>query len=151
MPIRQRIYADLKDAMKANNEARKQTIRLLLSSIKLADVEKGQEADDAVILSIVQKEIKMRHESIEGAQQAGREDLISQSKAEIEILNEYLPKQLTDDELREIVAAAIQELNVTAVNQTGLVMKNVMPKVQGRAPGDKISKMVKDILTDSNK
>jgi uncharacterized protein YqeY len=150
MSLRLELSEKLKSAMKAGDDSRKQTYRLLLASIKLADVEKGVATDDAGILSIVQKEIKMRHESIEGATKAGRADLIAQSEAEIKILQEFLPKQLSDDELETIVRDAIHELNVTAPNQTGLVMKTVMPKVQGRAAGDKISKMVRDILAESS-
>lgn len=148
MTTRQRIRQELQEAMRAGNNSRKQTFRLLLSSIQLADVEKGVEVDDQVVLSIIQKEIKMRKESIEGAQQANRSDLVAQSLAEIEILTEFLPKQLSDEELLAIIKETVQELGVTTPNQTGLVMKTVMPKVQGRAPGDKISKILKDLLTN---
>lgn len=148
MTTRQRIREELQEAMRAGNNSRKQTFRLLLSSIKLADVEKGVEVDDQTVLSIIQKEIKMRKESIEGAEQANRSDLISQNQAEIEILNELLPKQLSDEELSAIIKETVLELGVTTPNQMGLVMKNVMPKVQGRAPGDKISKILKELLTN---
>lgn len=148
MATRQQIREELQEAMRTGNNPRKQTFRLLLSSIKFADVEKGVEVDDQTVLTIIQKEIKMRKESIEGAEQANRSDLVSQNLAEIEILNELLPKQLSDDDLSAIIKETVQELGVTTPNQMGLVMKNVMPKVQGRAPGDKISKILKDLLTN---
>jgi uncharacterized protein len=146
MGLKQTIEAELKEAMRASDEPRKKTYRLLLSSVKLAEVESGKPLDDNNFLAIVQKEIKMRRESIEGAHQANRQDLVEQTEEEVTILEALLPKQLTEAELSQLVKAAIQETGATSPADTGKVMKAVMPKVQGRAPGERVSQVVRAIL-----
>ncbi len=146
MSMKQTIETALKNAMKANDEPRKRTFRLLLSSVKLAEVESGKPLDDNAFNAIVQKEIKMRRESIEGAQQAKREDLIAQTEEEVTILEALLPKQLSDVELTELVKAAINESGATSSSDIGKVMKALIPKVQGRAPGDRVSQTVRMLL-----
>jgi hypothetical protein len=146
MSIKQDIEAALKDAMKAGDETRKRTYRLILSSIKLAEVEAGKPLDDQATLAVIQKEIKIRRESIEGAEQAQREDLIAETLKEITILEGFLPKQLSDAELTEMALAVIKETNATGPADTGKVMKALMPKIQGRAPGDRVSQVVRKAL-----
>lgn len=136
----------LKQAMLDKDETRKNTLRMLLTAIKLAEVEKGSELDDASIFSLVHKEIKMRKETIEGAQKAGRQDLISQSEAEITVLELFLPKMMLPDELSALVKSVIDEVGASTLADTGKVMKALMPKVQGRAPGDQVSQMVRSLL-----
>lgn len=136
----------LKQAMLDKDETRKNTLRMLLTAIKLAEVEKGSELDDASIFSLVHKEIKMRKETIEGAQKAGRQDLISQSEAEITVLELFLPKMMSPDELSSLVKSVIDEVGASTLADTGKVMKALMPKVQGRAPGDQVSQMVRSLL-----
>ncbi len=136
----------LKQAMLDKDETRKNTLRMLLTAIKLAEVEKGSELDDASIFSLVHKEIKMRKETIEGAQKAGRQDLISQSEAEITVLELFLPKMMSPDELSALVKSVIDEVGASTLADTGKVMKALMPKVQGRAPGDQVSQMVRSLL-----
>lgn len=146
MGIKQDIEKALKEAMRAGDEARKKTFRLILSSVKLAEVETGRELDDPAMLAVIQKEIKIRRESIEGAQQANRPDLIQETDEELAILEEFLPKQLSDGELTELALAAIQETNATNLADTGKVMKALMPKIQGRASGDRVSQVVRTVL-----
>ncbi len=149
MELRKQIETGLKDAMKSGDEDRKRTYRLLLASIKFAEIEKGAALDDPTILSLIQKEIKIRRESLEGAQQAHREDLTQQPLAEIAILEDFLPKQIGDEELASMIKTIIAETGASGPAGTGVVMKALMPKIQGRAPGDKVSKMVRDILASS--
>ena len=149
MELRTQIEMGLKEAMKKGDEDRKRTYRLLLSSIKLAEVDKGAALDDPAVLSLIQKEIKIRRESLEGAQQAHREDLTRQPQAEIAILEDFLPKQMADEELAALIKSIIIETGASGPAGTGVVMKTLMPKIQGRAPGDKVSKMVRDILANS--
>ncbi len=146
MGLKQTIEAGLKEAMRASDEPRKRTYRLLLSSVKLAEIESGKPLDDNAFLLIVQKEIKIRRESIEGARQANRQDLVEQTEEEVTILEALLPKQLTDTELSQLVKVAIQETGAVSPSDTGKVMKALMPKVQGRAPGDRVSQAVRTML-----
>ncbi len=149
MGLKQDIELALKDAMKANDEMRKRTYRLILTSMKLAEVEAGKPLDDASALAVIQKEIKIRRESIEGAQQASRTDLIAETEKEIKILEGFLPRQLSEDELTHLVIEAIQETGASGLADTGRVMKALMPKIQGRAPGDRVSQVVRKVLQGS--
>jgi uncharacterized protein len=149
MDLRNKLDLSLKDAMRAGDDARKRTIRLILASVKLSEVEKGKPLDDEAVIAVIQKEIKIRKEALDGAQQAGRSDLLDLTKKELSILEEFLPKQLSDMELIEIIRTAIAESGAINAADTGKVMKLVMPKVKGQATGDRISLIVRDLLTPS--
>jgi uncharacterized protein YqeY len=136
----------LKDAMRANDEVRKRTLRMALSSMKLAEIEKGDAVDEASLLVILQKEINSRHESITDAERAGRQDLIGAAQAEIAILEEYLPKPFSMSELEELAKQAISETGATSMREMGQVMKVLMPRLQGRATGDQASQEIRKIL-----
>ncbi len=146
MTLKETIESNLKAAMKAGKEDQKRVFRLILAAVKLAEVEKGSSMDDSSLLSIIQKEVKIRREAIEGAQAAHRDDLVTTAQQEILILEELLPKQLSDEELLTLVGAAAEEVGATSLTDTGKVMKVVMPKVQGRAAGDKVSQIVRQVL-----
>lgn len=148
MDLQDLLETQLKEAMKSGDETRKRTIRLILASVKLVQVEKGGRLDDQAILNVIQKEIKIRREAIEGARQADRNDLIQKTELEIDILQDYLPKQLTADEIIEITKEIIAEIGAKDPSDTGKVMKALMPKLQGRATGDIVSRIVRDQLTD---
>lgn len=119
---------------------------MVLSAIKLAEIEKSGKLEEAALLSILQKEIKSRKEAIAEAERAHRSDLIQENLAEIHILEAYLPKQMEESELRTIVQATIQELGATSPAEMGKVIKAILPKIQGRAPNDKVSLMVRQLL-----
>jgi uncharacterized protein YqeY len=148
MDLKSRLEEDLKDAMRKNEAVRRTSIRSVLAAIKLAQVEKekGTVLDDAAVLTLVQKEIKSRKESIADAEKAHRPDLISGYEAEIAVLEDYLPKQLSKEELTELVKLAIQETGAVAPTDLGKVMKVVIPRVQGRAPNDQISATARALL-----
>lgn len=133
-------------AMKSRDEDTKRTLRLVLSSIKLAEVESGKEIDDEKILGIIQKEIKTRDDAIIEAKQANREDLIQQAKIEKQILNRFLPEQMDADQLRTLADQIIQEIGASSIADMGKVMKELMPKLQGRASGQDASKIVHELL-----
>jgi len=149
MALKQDIESALKNAMRAGDETRKRTYRLILTSVKLAEVDAGKPLDDNGTLAVIQKEIKIRRESIEGARQANRSDLIEQTRNEIAILEELLPKQLSDQELEELAAAIIRETNASDLSDTGRVMKALMPRIQGRASGERVSQAVRKALQSS--
>jgi uncharacterized protein len=146
MNTKQKLEASLKDAMRSRDDVRKSTIRMALTTIKLAEVEKGAELDENSLLSIIQKEIKNRRESIQDAQKANRADLIKSSEDEIIILEEFLPQPLSDAELQEQVQAAINEVGAKSPTDMGKVMKILVPRIQGRAANDRISLMVRQLL-----
>ncbi len=146
MELKKQLELALKDAMKTADETRKRTVRLILASIKNAEIEKGAPLDDAGVMNIIQKEIKIRKEAIEGAEQAHREDLKETTLDELAVLEAFLPRQLSDDELRTMIRNAVLEIDASSVSDTGKVMKVVMPKIQGRASGDRISQLVREIL-----
>lgn len=146
MKLKNEIQTALTAAMKARDEDTKRTLRLVMSSIKLSEVENRGELDDSRILSILQKEVKTREDSIQEARQAGREDLVKAAEREIEILNQFLPKQMAADELIVLAKQVIEETGATSIKDMGTVMKNLMPKLEGRASGQDASKIVRDLL-----
>lgn len=136
----------LKDAMRAGDDLRKRTIRMALSAIRLAEVDKGAPLDDAAVLSILQKEVKSRQEAVEEAQRAGRPDLAEANQAEIAVLQQFLPQQLTPEELEALARQVIAEVGATSLREMGQVMKVLVPRLEGRAPGDQASQVVRRLL-----
>ncbi|MDN5360372.1 MAG: uncharacterized protein PWQ84_1435 [Thermotogaceae bacterium] len=145
--LKDEIYEDLKKAMKAREEVRVRTLRMAVAAIKNKLVDKKDLGDEDVI-EILTKEAKLRKDSIEEYTKANREDLAQSEREELEIIKEYLPEKMGEDELRTIILDAIEEQNVNSPTGLGLIMKTVMPKVKGRADGKRVNKMVRDILSD---
>jgi uncharacterized protein YqeY len=136
----------LKEALRSGDALRKTTLRMVLSAIKLAEIEKGVSLDENGILSVLQKEVKSRREAIIDAQRANRPDLVTASEAEIVILESFLPKAMSPEELEALARRAIQEVGATSPREMGQVMKVLIPLLQGRASGDQASQMVKKLL-----
>lgn len=149
MKIKQKIQDDLKRAMKERDDLRKRTLRMVVSSLKLAEVERQAELDDPAILGIIQKEVKSRQESVEEAKQAGRDDLVDRTQAEIDLLQEYLPQALSESELKDLVQQSIAEVGAEGPADMGKVMKVIMPRIQGRADGKVVSELVRGSLSGS--
>jgi uncharacterized protein len=149
MSLKKELESDLLLSLKIKDNVKKNTLRMALSSIKFAEVEAGKELDDPMVFNILQKEIKTREETIDEAKKANRNEMIAPIEAEIVILKTYLPKELSDDELVLLVKQAIAELNAKSLKEMGLVMKSVIPQVQGKASNDRISKIVRDLLANS--
>jgi len=147
MEIQKRIENDFKTAFKSGDEVSKRTLRMVMASIKLVEVEKGRALTDDEVLSILQKEIKSLRESISDAEKAGRDDLIAEAEPEIQILEQYTPLQLDEDEITELARQAIEEVGATSQQEMGKVMKVLMPRVQGRADGSNVSASVRTLLT----
>jgi uncharacterized protein YqeY len=146
MNTKLKLSDDLKDALRAKDELRKRTLRMALAAIKNTEIDKGSELEESATLAILQKEVKNRLETIEGAQQAKRDDLIAEAEAEIAILEAYLPQPLAAEELEKLVREAIAESGATSPREMGNVMRLLMPKVQGRADGKDASQMVQRLL-----
>lgn len=146
MSLKSELEDALKDAMRAKDKPRKSTLRMALSAVKLAEVERRDELEDEAVLRILQKEVKTRRELIEDAEKADRPDMIKEAEAEIKILEGYLPQALSSDELQTLVVEAIAEVGASAPGDMGNVMKVIIPKVAGRADGGQISQIVRDTL-----
>lgn len=143
MDMKTRLQQELKEAMRNKDERRKQTLRMVLSAIKLAEVEKGRPLRDEEIWGVIRKEIKARQETAELARQGGRKEVAREAEAEIRLLEVLLPPPLTDDELDAIIDQAIQETGASSMKDMGRVMKVVMERVQGRAEGARVSQRVR--------
>jgi hypothetical protein len=146
MNTREKIDAALKDAMRSHDEPRKRALRLALAAIKFSEIEKRAPLDEAGVLGVIQKEIKARHESIADAQKAGRLDLTAEAQADIAILEAFLPKPLSPEELEALARQAIQEAGATSLREMGAVMKLLLPRLEGRALGDQASQAVRRLL-----
>ena len=142
-----RIETELKDAMRANDDVRRRTLRMVLSAIKLSEIEKSALLDENSITAILHKEVKSRRESILDAQKANRTDLVSDNEAEIKVLEAFLPQPLSGNELNALVQFAIDEVGAKSPADMGKVMKVLRPRLQGKAPGDQVSQAVRQFLT----
>jgi uncharacterized protein len=146
METRTQLENALKDAMRAGDDLRKRTLRMTLAAIRQQDIDKGAPLDEAAVQATLQKEIKSRNESILDAQKANRPDLEAENKAEIEVLQSFLPKQLDPEELDVLAQQAVDEVGATSLKEMGQVMKVLMPRLQGRASGDQASQAVRKLL-----
>lgn len=155
MPLKDTIENDLRTAMKARDTARVGVLRMLKARVQEALValraKEGADAalSDEAVIEVVNRHAKQVRESLDGAQQAGREELCAQATAELAIIEGYLPQQLSDDEITAIVSDAIKESGATSPREMGAVMKLVMPKTKGRADGKKVNETVKRLLAGS--
>lgn len=148
MDTKKQIENDFKSALRAKDEDRKRTLRMVLASIKLTEVDKGESLDEGEVLLILQKELKSRRESITDAEKAGRPDIVAESEAEIKILEEYLPQALTEEEIQKLAKEAIDEVGASTPQEMGRVMKVLMPKIKGRADGAMVSQTVHELLLE---
>lgn len=146
MSLRDKVSQHLLDAMRGGEEVKKQTLRLILAAIKLAEVGRAESISDSEVIAIIQKEIKVRREAISDAEKANRTDLISSNQAEITFLENYLPSQMSECELEELTKSVIEETGASGIADMGKVMKTLLPKIQGRALNDQVSQMVRKLL-----
>ncbi|MCG5513303.1 GatB/YqeY domain-containing protein [Ectothiorhodospira shaposhnikovii] len=145
--LKSRITEDMKAAMRGGDKSRLGTVRLILAAIKQMEVDSRTELDDAQILAVLDKMVKQRRESISQYQQAGRDDLAQVEQAELEVIQAYLPQALTDDEIRQMIDAALAESGAESVRDMGKVMNLLKPRMQGRADMAAVSGMVKTRLS----
>lgn len=143
---RTQLQAALKEAMVNKDTVRRDVIRLLTSAIKQVEIDTRKELSADDIISILQKEAKKRRETIEEALKAGRGELAEKEKDELAILEEFLPRQLSREELTIIVRETIDQTGVISVKETGKLMSALMPKVKGLADGKMVNEIVREIL-----
>ncbi len=146
METKLKLESDLKDALRAGDSLRKNTLRLALSAIRLAEIDRGSKLDESAVIAILQKEIKARHELIEDAQRAGRPELEEAARAEIKVLQVYLPQAMNPEELEAQAKQAIADVGATSLREMGQVMKVLLPRLAGRATGDQASQVVRKLL-----
>jgi len=144
--LTEQLQADMKTAMRDGDAERRDTLRMVISAAQVAAKDKRAPLTDEEALEIVTREVKKRRESIEAFQSADRPDLADKERAEIDILTPYLPAQLSNDEVRALVRAAIAATGATSQRDMGRVMGQLMPKVKGRADGKLVSGLVNEEL-----
>ena len=152
MSLKEKLQNDLTSSMRARDEIRSSTIRMILTSIKNEEVagKEARDLSDAEIIMVLSREVKKRREAAEAFDQAGAKDRADQERAEGEVIAEYLPAQLSESEIKELIAAVIAETGANSPAQMGLVMKSLQPKTAGKADGGLVSSLVKAALAGGN-
>src|SRR5712671_2687857 len=141
--LRDRIADEMRAAMKAREQARVSTLRMLMAAMKNMQVKKGHELDDEEVVEVIAREAKRRRESMDAFEKGGRPELVEKEGAELAVLESYLPERLSDEELAALVDEAIAETGASSPKEIGNVMKALMPKVKGRADGSAVSTAVR--------
>ena len=148
MSIKEQLMADFKDAMKAHDEVAKNTISLARAAVKQYEVDNREELDDAGVIAILTKQVKMRKDALADFEKAGRTDLTEAYNAEIEVLNKYLPEQMSIDEIRDVVKETAAALGITGGRENmGILMGPVMGKLKGKADGNTVREAVQEFLS----
>ena len=147
MSIREKILADIKEAMKSKSEFVRDTLRTINAALKQVEVDERIEMTDEVVLPLLQKEIKKRQDSVELYLKGGREDLANKERSEIDIIVKYLPKQLNDNELEEKIKQIIASVGASSIKELGAVMKAAKEQIGASADAKRISEVVKRLLS----
>ncbi len=147
MGLLEQINEDLKMAMKAKDQMKMNVIRMVKSEAQMEKIKKKKdELTDSEMIDVISRQIKMRKDGIEEFKKAGRDDLVSQNESEILVLNKYMPKQLSIDEVNEVIEDAFAKLKPTSPKDMGLIMKEIMPKLKGKADMGYVNQKVKEML-----
>lgn len=148
MALKERLQEDWKQALKARDKFKANTISMAKASVLLVEKTEGRKLDDEDVIEVLAKEVKQRRESLVEFKKGNRQDLIEQTQSEIEILLDYLPQQLTEEEITEFVIQAIKEVGTNSIKDMGKVMAIVVPKLKGRADGKLVSQIVRKNLNN---
>lgn len=146
MPLIEKIEEDFKNALKAGQKERVSVLRLLKAALKNKEIEFGRPLSEEDYLSVISSQIKQRKDSITQYEKAGRSDLVETERLELEILSSYLPRQLSPEEVDQLIRETIRETGAKGLKDMGMVMKALMPKVKGAADGKLINQRVKELL-----
>ncbi len=144
--LKRSITDDIKQAMKSGDTVKKDTLRMLVASINNAEIAKQDKLDNADILGVIAKEVKKHQESIDAFKQGNRADLVSKEEAEMKILQSYLPEQLTRDDIIAAAKEVIAAVGAQGPGDKGKVMKELMPRLKGKADGKEINEVVTELL-----
>jgi len=148
MGLKEQINNDLKEGIKRKDKVRTDTLRGLKSAIRYAEIEEGSDLEETGILAVVAKQAKQRRDSIAEFEKANRTDLVEQESAELVILEQYLPAQLSEEEIKEKAKVVIAELGVTDIKGMGQVMKQLMADLKGQADGKVVNQIVRQLLNN---
>lgn len=146
MSLKERLFTELKDSMRNKDQLRKNVITMIRADIKQIEVDKRIEPTEEDIIEIISRHAKQRRDSIKEFEKGGRDDLVEQAKQEISVLMEYLPKQLSKEEIEIIVKEVIADIGASSMKDMGKTMAAVMPKLKGKADGNIINQIVKTNL-----
>ena len=146
MALREQLESDIKDSMRSRNQSRLETLRFLKSQIQLVEKNQLKELDEAGLLDVVAKQVKERRESLTMFEQGNRSDLAERESIALEILQEYLPEQLSQDELTNLIKKVIEEVGATTSSDKGKIMGRLMPQVKGKADGTQVNTIVTELL-----
>ncbi|RPF55589.1 GatB/YqeY domain-containing protein [Aquisalibacillus elongatus] len=146
MTLLERLNQDMKQALKNKEKERLAVIRMVKASLQNEAIKKGEELSEEDELQVLTREVKQRNDSLQEFKDANREDLAEKTEQELRIIQDYLPEQLSDEELEQIIVDTINEVGATSKSDMGKVMSAVMPKVKGQADGSKVNKMVMNHL-----
>ena len=144
--LKVKLLADLKQSMKDKNVVRKNTVQMVRAGILQIEKDTGKEVDDNKIIEIIAKEMKTKKDAIKDFEKAGRQDLVDQTNDEMKVLEEYLPKQLSKEEIKEIVEKVIKDVGATSIKDMGIVMKEAKAKIGAGAYGRTINEVAKELL-----
>ena len=146
MALREQLESDIKDSMRSRNQSRLETLRFLKSQIQLVEKNQLKELDEAGLLDVVAKQVKERRESLTMFEQGNRPDLAERESIALEILQEYLPEQLSQDELTNLIKKVIEEVGATTSSDKGKIMGRLMPQIKGKADGTQVNTIVTELL-----
>ena len=146
MTLREQLESDIKDSMRSRNQSRLETLRFLKSQIQLVEKNQLKELDEAGLLDVVAKQVKERRESLTMFEQGNRSDLAERESIALEILQEYLPEQLSQDELTNLIKKVIEEVGATTSSDKGKIMGRLMPQIKGKADGTQVNTIVTELL-----
>ncbi|MGG1553058.1 MULTISPECIES: GatB/YqeY domain-containing protein [Paenibacillus] len=146
MSLADRLNEDMKQAMKSQDKFKLSVIRMVRSTIKNSEIDLKRSLDDNEVLEVLTREIKQRKDSLQEFTKAGRDDLADNLKAELAILAEYMPQQLSEEEVKAIVQQTIQQIGASSKADMGKVMTALMPQVKGRADGKVVNQLVQQLL-----
>ena len=146
MSIKETLQDDLKKAMRSGDVMRRSVIRMLRSEIHNREIESRSELDDAATIQLLGRQAQQRRDSIEAFEKAERADLVEKERAELAVIMEYLPEQLSGEELTEIVRGAVEQVGAQGLQDMGKVMGAVMPKVRGKAEGREVNRIASELL-----
>ena len=146
MALREQLESDIKDSMRSRNQSRLETLRFLKSQIQLVEKNQLKELDEAGLLDVGAKQVKERRESLTMFEQGNRSDLAERESIALEILQEYLPEQLSQDELTNLIKKVIEEVGATTSSDKGKIMGRLMPQIKGKADGTQVNTIVTELL-----
>lgn len=146
MSLKDKLMEEFKSSMRSKDTIRKNTVTMVRAAIKQREVDERKELSDEEVLEIISKQLKEKKMAIEEFRKGNRQDLVELTEAEMTILLEYLPKQLTIEEVEQVVRETIDEIGATSIKEIGIIMKAVMPKVKGKTDGNMINQAVRKIL-----